>query len=149
MIINTLKDQKGITLIILVTIIILLLILAGISVTMISGNNGVIKNAIKARSDNTVGEDIEQIRASFSAVKMDKMKKGDGKEHIVTADDLKKQLIADLHLDDDTKIAVRDVTREEIDSTQAEEGDLRVTMSSKNIYLVDKNGKTTLLSESK
>ncbi len=154
--ISKLREQKGVTLIVLVTIIIILLILAGVSVAMLSGNNGIISNAFKARSDNTVGDDIEQIRASYSAEKMNLMRKANGEDYTVTAEALKGRLIADLHLDDDTNLSIRSVTSEDIEASRntgdsndevIPEGSLRVTMPSKKTYIVDSDGNTKLLSD--
>ena len=43
------ESQKGITLIALIVTIIILLILAGISISMLTGENGLIKNARKSQ----------------------------------------------------------------------------------------------------
>ena len=47
-----LKNNKGITLIALVITIIVLLILAGVSIAMLTGNNGILTQANSAK-DNT------------------------------------------------------------------------------------------------
>lgn len=44
-----LKEQKGITLVALVVTIIVLIILAGVSISMVIGNNGIAKRAQEAR----------------------------------------------------------------------------------------------------
>ena len=46
---NKLKVNKGITLIALVITIIVLLILAGVAISMLSGENGILNQAAKAR----------------------------------------------------------------------------------------------------
>ena len=48
------KEQKGITLIALVITIIVLLILAGVSIAMLTGNNGVLTKATTAKSETAV-----------------------------------------------------------------------------------------------
>ena len=45
------KKQRGITLIALVVTIIVLLILAGVSVSMLTGQNGILTNAAKAKEN--------------------------------------------------------------------------------------------------
>ena len=55
------KQERGITLIALITTIIVLLILAGISIGAITGNNGVIVNASKAKFNTEISEIEEQI----------------------------------------------------------------------------------------
>ena len=49
------KDQKGITLIALVITIIVLLILAGITIAMLTGENGILSNGTKAKAQNELG----------------------------------------------------------------------------------------------
>ena len=49
------KNNKGITLIALVITIIVLLILAGISIAMLTGDNGVLSKARQAKADNELG----------------------------------------------------------------------------------------------
>ncbi len=63
------KNQKGITLIALVITIIVLLILAGIAIAMLTGDNGIITNAQKARSNTAYREADEQMRLAYMAVR--------------------------------------------------------------------------------
>lgn len=49
------KDNKGITLIALVITIIVLLILAGITIAMLTGENGILSNATKSKAVNELG----------------------------------------------------------------------------------------------
>ena len=56
------KENKGITLIALVITIIVLLILAGVSIAMLSGDNSILKNASKA------GDDTKLANAKEAAV---------------------------------------------------------------------------------
>ena len=55
------NENKGITLIALVITIIILLILAGISVAMLTGNNGILKQANNAKALTTISGDKEKI----------------------------------------------------------------------------------------
>ena len=50
------KNNKGITLIALVITIIVLLILAGVSIAMLTGNNGILSQATNASADTKVAE---------------------------------------------------------------------------------------------
>lgn len=59
MIVVNLKKEKGITLIALVITIIVLLILAGISITSLTGKNGLLTQAENAK-ENTRGEEIQE-----------------------------------------------------------------------------------------
>ena len=61
------KNKKGITLIALVITIIVLLILAGIAISMLSGENGIINKAVKARNGMDEAKAIECIKLSMTA----------------------------------------------------------------------------------
>ena len=55
------NGKKGITLIALVITIIVLLILAGISIAMLTGDNSILTNATKARKENAISSVKEQV----------------------------------------------------------------------------------------
>ena len=60
------KEKRGITLIALVVTIIVLLILAGISIQMLTGNSGILMQTQNAK-DNTRGGDVqEQVNLAVS-----------------------------------------------------------------------------------
>ena len=100
------KNQKGITMISLVITIIVLLILAAISVAMLTGNNGMIVESNKAREEHSVGEEKEIIKSSYSAIKIELLKKADGKrEHPVPATDLQKQILDDMGISSGVSVA--------------------------------------------
>ena len=69
------RNQKGITLVALVVTIVVLLILAGVSIAMLSGDNGIITNAKNAALANTEGEVIDRMNLAFSTVKAEIMAK--------------------------------------------------------------------------
>ena len=54
------RNNKGITLIALVITIIVLLILAGVSIAMVTGDNGILKQATRAGAETQVAEAKEQ-----------------------------------------------------------------------------------------
>ena len=56
---ETLKRNKGITLIALVVTIIVLLILAGISINMLTADNGIIKKALEAKQETEAAQEEE------------------------------------------------------------------------------------------
>ncbi len=62
------NNNKGITLIALVITIIVLLILAGVSIAMLSGNNGVLTKATQAQVDNKRGEAADKINTALNGV---------------------------------------------------------------------------------
>ena len=61
------KNQKGITLIALVITIIVLLILAGVSIAMLTGQNGILTRATDAKNDTTNAEAVERINMALNA----------------------------------------------------------------------------------
>ncbi len=62
------KNQKGITLIALVITIIVLLILAGVSIAMLTGQNGILTKASGASEKSTVGEIDEAIKLACDEI---------------------------------------------------------------------------------
>ena len=63
------KKQRGITLIALVVTIIVLLIMAGVSVSMLTGQNGILTNAAKAKENTEAASDLEFLQTkAYEAV---------------------------------------------------------------------------------
>lgn len=62
------KNNKGITLIALVITIIVLLILAGVSIAMLTGNNGILTRANDAKTKNAYGEAVDKINLELNAL---------------------------------------------------------------------------------
>ena len=63
-----LKTNKGITLIALVITIIVLLILAGVSIAMLTGDNGILTQAGNARTNTQVGAAEEAIKLTIANI---------------------------------------------------------------------------------
>ena len=63
------KENKGITLIALVITIIVLLILAGVAIAMLRGDNGILSRASEAKYDNVIGSVDEQVRLAHMALR--------------------------------------------------------------------------------
>ncbi len=61
------KNNKGITLIALVITIIVLLILAGVSIAMLTGNNGILTQAGNAKVANAKAEVVEKVNMELNA----------------------------------------------------------------------------------
>ncbi len=92
--------EKGITLIALVVTIVVLLILAGISISMLTGENGIISQARKSKEETIIGDEKEGISLAYSSCKTDNLMenvtasqleermKADGKDVTVTQDGL-------------------------------------------------------------
>lgn len=64
------KNNKGITLIALVITIIVLLILAGVSIAMLTGDNGILTQAGRAKYTQIEGQVREEINLAVQAAKM-------------------------------------------------------------------------------
>ena len=64
------KKQNGITLIALVITIIVLLILAGVSIATLTGENGILSKAETAKMETDEGKIIEEIKLGYNAVKI-------------------------------------------------------------------------------
>ena len=65
------KSTKGITLIALVVTIIVVLILAGISIAMLTGENGILNNAKEARIANEAGTVDEQVKLATTVLNLE------------------------------------------------------------------------------
>ena len=59
---KSIRNEKGITLIVLVITIIVLLILAGVSITMLSGDRGILNVANESKIETVVGTVKEQVK---------------------------------------------------------------------------------------
>ena len=65
---NTLKDKKGITLIALVITIIVLLILAGVSIMTLTGDNGLLTRTVGAKNKTTLAGMEEELNLAYMSV---------------------------------------------------------------------------------
>ena len=63
--------SRGITLIALVITIIVLLILAGVTISALSGDNGILTNATKAKEETEIENEKEQIKIATSSSKIE------------------------------------------------------------------------------
>ena len=66
MILKVVKEKKGITLIALVITIIVLLILAGVTIATLTGDNGILTQTTKAKEESEKAEIIEQIQLDIA-----------------------------------------------------------------------------------
>ena len=81
--------NKGITLIALVITIIVLLILAGVSIAMLTGENGVLTKATEAKEQTEIAQEKEEIQMAYAAAKANKV---DQVADDVTAGELQDEL---------------------------------------------------------
>lgn len=70
------RNQKGITLIALVITIIVLLILAGVSIAMLTGQNGILNQATNAKDETAEAEVVERINMELNAIYADVLRGG-------------------------------------------------------------------------
>ena len=75
--------EKGITLVALVITIIVLLILAGISISMLSGDNSMLSRAGEARDKTEVAKEKELIQMAYNAIMIRKITNNDHSETTV------------------------------------------------------------------
>ena len=82
-------SNKGITLIALVITIIVLLILAGVSIAMLTGENGVLTKATEAKDQTGIAQEKEEITMAYASAKANKV---DKVSEPVTASELQSEL---------------------------------------------------------
>ena len=73
---NKLKEMKGITLIALVITIIVLLILAGVSIATLTGENGILTQATNAKQETKQAEADEMFKLIANEWQIEKRKTG-------------------------------------------------------------------------
>ena len=114
--------QNGITLIALVITIIVLLILAGVSIATLTGENGILTRATDSKEQTEIAEEKEAIQLAYTGVVAEKRGTGD-----VTAIDLNKEFETN-----------------GTNATAVDNGDGTITITfdppPNRVYTVDKNG---------
>lgn len=80
------RKEQGITLIALVITIIVLLILAGVTISTLTGENGILTNATKAKEENEIGQEKEIVKTAATAAYTNTL----GQE--INEEDLRKEL---------------------------------------------------------
>ena len=117
------RKESGITLIALVVTIVVLLILAGVSISMLTGENGIITQAIEAQEKTDIADEKERVQlAAVAAAGKD----GWGE---ITEDNLAEEL-------------TKNIGKRNEDYTLTKEGEnfLVTYIDSNRSYLVDENG---------
>ena len=133
-IIRKFKNKKGITLVALVITIVVLLILAGVSLNLLIGNNGVFTRAKQAKISNDLSSYTEQL-AMFIADK--KAENPEFYESSLTAG--KNNLYYNTKTSEDEKTIkdiINDVKDEYLDSLEVIKGKLIINTQDKNIIKV-------------
>ena len=128
------ENKKGITLIALVVTIVVLLILAGVSLNLLIGNNGIITRARQAKISNDLSSYKEQL-AMFIADK--KAENPEFYESSLTAG--KNNLYYNTKTSEDEKTIkdiINDVKDEYLDGLEVVKGKLTINTQDKNIIKV-------------
>ena len=115
--------NRGITLIALVVTIVVLLILAAVSISMLTGENGIITQAKEAKEESIIGREKESIALAFSNCKGENLSLGNNE--IVTDSQLQEEM---------TK------NGENVNVTMKIEDLLIEFIETKNKYIVNQNG---------
>ena len=120
------QKAKGITLIALVVTIVVLLILAGVSISMLGGENGIIKQAVESKYKTKIGDEKERVGLAATAAKTE------NNWGEITEENLAAEL-------------TKNIGERDVDYTLTTSGEkFKVTYTDTgNNYLVDKNGNTT------
>ena len=84
------KNERGITLLALIITVIILLILAGIAIASLTGDNGLFKRAQQARQETEEAQDMEKIRLAIAEAQI-----GDNGYQELTINNLESALIKD------------------------------------------------------
>ena len=112
---KTFKKNKGITLIALVVTIIVLLILSGVTITMLLGENGIIKQTVTAKENSEKSGDLERLKLKVLG-----------------------------SLDDGGNISIEKLKEElkedNIEYSQNDNWPIRVCMENNNKYIITKEG---------
>ena len=87
---NIRKKQKGITLIALAVTIIVMLILAGVTIATLTGENGIITQATKSKERNDIGKVEEIAKLEYGNLIIEKQMDAVGEE--VTLEEVKKRM---------------------------------------------------------
>ena len=123
---NKLRNKKGITLIALVITIIVLLILAGVSITMISSQDGILGKATNAKESQRDATELERVKLAVQSALVD----GEGTIDLTKATDSTKAVGLEKALQEEFKNDGKQPTYEEG----------KVTLTNGDIYNVTTSG---------
>ena len=65
------KENKGVTLIALAVTIVVMLILAGVTISVLNGENGIVKQAQKAKEESKIKELKEKVRIDIAGKRVE------------------------------------------------------------------------------
>ena len=119
--------QKGITLIALVVTIVVLLILAGVTIAMLTGENGIINQASKAGDKTNLSEEKEKVQLAVTGAYLE-----DGRQEI-----------QETTLDEEVGKYFKNYSVESGEDDEGIEGYIVTVTDTGRRYFVDKNGSVT------
>ena len=127
------KQERGITLIALVVTIVVLLILAGVSISMLTGDNGIITQAQEAKNKNNHATVSENLKFKI----LDKY----AEDKMMPADE---ELLAFLrengYIDDNNVVNVEATTGEKLSTGNGNDNNDIYYIKEGNLYYINKNG---------
>lgn len=123
--IQILKSNNGVTLIALIVTIMILIILAGVSIASLIGDDGIVNEANDAKNQATIASEQEEITLAFNKVKLKKV--DDGESSIVTSTELRNELQS-------KGLEFTNVT------TMGNDNTLEITMASGNKHYISQKG---------
>lgn len=129
------ENSKGVTLIALVISIIVILILAGATITIMLGHNGLLFKVDEASNETKEANDEDKIRMAYVSIMTDRLAKGDNEP--ITATELEERLKEDMKYEMKDTAQIK-VTEEIIDEgTEMEVRKLKVKMPTGRTYTID------------
>ena len=133
------KNNIGITLIALVVTIVVLLILAGVSISMLTGENGIITQAQQASIKNDNGTVLEALRLKLSQY----LSENEGKY----AKDKLELLKDDNIIDENNVVNVLELVEQKLDTGNGSNNKDVYVIEDNNLYYYDKKGNKTNLGD--
>ena len=142
---KTKMKERGITLIALVITIIILLILAAVTISALSGDNGILQKAAEARTQTIKANEIEEIRLAYNAIKIEKETKT---SKAIASKELKAEMIEIGENNTSDLITAEELKNEMIRNGRSEdeidvtgEGTLTIHfLDTDHIYSLEQNG---------
>ena len=131
--------ESGITLIALVVTIVVLLILAGVSISMITGENGIITQAQQANIKNDNGTVLEALRLKLSQY----LSENEGKY----AKDKLELLKDDNIIDENNVVNVLELVEQKLGTGNGSNNKDVYVIEDNNLYYYDKKGNKTVLGD--
>lgn len=118
-----LRNQKGITLVALVVTIIVLLILAGVSISMVAGDNGIATRASEASEDTKIGNAKSALELAVSTAQTNYYAVYADDDDTTTPTKVTKDVVNDLMADEGFTLTVTDPTGDATDVKGTVTGD--------------------------